>query len=102
MDSIDTLGRAVTILSREMAKNPAAFAQLDSKNIAGALKALSVVLDAASFPSKDQAKLAAFVQSQQSEETDDLELGEPAAAVYKTHSGGILDVLEDLKEKAEG
>merc|ERR1719498_1006982 len=28
--------------------------------------------------------------------------GAPAAAVYKTHSGGIVDVLEDLKEKAEG
>merc|ERR1740127_299010 len=27
--------------------------------------------------------------------------GAPAAAVYKTHSSGIVDVLEDLKEKAE-
>jgi len=102
VDSIDTLGRAIGVLSKEMAKNPASFAQLDTKNIAGALKALSVVLDAASFPSKDQQKLTAFVQAQQNDESDDLELGAPAAATYQTHSGGILDVLEDLKEKAEG
>jgi len=101
-DAIDTLGRAVGILSKEMAKNPASFAQVDTKNMASAIQAISAILDAAAFPSKDQAKLAAFVQSQQSEENDDLELSAPAGAVYKTHSTGILDVLEDLKEKAEG
>merc|ERR1719330_2243918 len=31
-----------------------------------------------------------------------MDLVAPAAATYKTHSNGILDVLEDLKEKAEG
>ena len=30
-----------------------------------------------------------------------MDLGAPAASVYKTHSDGILDVLEDMKEKAE-
>merc|ERR1712066_949017 len=40
--------------------------------------------------------------SQQNEEIDDSELGAPDAATYKSHSGGILDVLEDMKEKAEG
>jgi len=69
--------------------------------MANAMQAISAILDAASFPSKDQTKLAAFVQSQQGEENDDLELSAPAGAVYKTQSGGILDVLEDLKEKAE-
>merc|ERR1719262_1166191 len=29
-------------------------------------------------------------------------MGAPAAASYKSQSGGIVDVLEDLKEKAEG
>jgi len=101
-DAIDTLGRAIGILSKEMAKNPASFAQVDTKNMASAIQAISAILDAAAFPSKDQAKLAAFVQSQQAEENDDLELSAPAGAVYKTHSTGILDVLEDLKEKAEG
>merc|ERR1740129_2116663 len=44
----------------------------------------------------------ALVQSQQGDDADDDELSSPAAAAYKTHSGNILDVLEDLKEKAEG
>merc|ERR1719195_1874511 len=42
-----------------------------------------------------------MVQAQQSEAVDDADLGAPAAATYKSHSTGILDVLEDLKEKAE-
>ena len=33
------------------------------------------------------------------DESDDLELGAPAAASYKSHSGGILDVLEDVNTK---
>merc|ERR1719150_2529649 len=42
-----------------------------------------------------------MVQARQSSEEDDSELGAPAAATYKTHSSGIFDVLEDMKEKAE-
>merc|ERR1719433_153708 len=101
-DTIDTLGRAIGILSKEMAKNPAAFAQMNTDSAANLVKALSAVLDAAAFSSQDQSKLVALVQSQQSEDADDLALGAPAGAAYKTHSSGILDVLEDLKEKAEG
>merc|ERR1712159_717112 len=41
-------------------------------------------------------------QSQQGNEADDEEFGAPAAAVYKSHSSSIFDVLEDMKEKAEG
>merc|ERR1719433_2447913 len=102
VDTIDTLGRAIGILSKEMAKNPAAFAQMNTESTSNLVKALGVVLDAAAFPSQDQAKLTALVQSQQSEDADDLAFGAPAAAAYKTHSTGILDVLEDLKEKAKG
>merc|ERR1719356_2281083 len=101
VEAIDALNRAVAILQREMAKNPAAFAQVDPKDLGGALQAFGAVLDAAALSSSDQKQLAALVQSQQTDEADD-ELGSPAAAAYKTHSGNILDVLEDLKEKAEG
>ena len=60
MDAIDTLDRAVGILSKEMANNPPSFAQLDTKNAAGAVKALSAIVDAASFPGQDQNKLMAL------------------------------------------
>merc|ERR1719178_378028 len=42
----------------------------------------------------------ALVQGKAGDE--DSLLGAPAAASYKSQSGGIVDVLEDLKEKAEG
>jgi len=102
VDAIETLGRAIGILEKEMAKNPASFAQLNAKSMSAALQGISEVLNAASFYGKDQVKLAALVQSRQTDESDDLDPGAPAAAQYKTHSTGILDVLEDLKEKAEG
>merc|ERR1719428_396660 len=63
------------------------------------LQSLGAVVDAAGFTNTDQKKLMALVQAQQSGE--DSEAGAPAAATYKSQSGGIVDVLEDLKEKAE-
>jgi len=100
MDAIDTLDRAVNILQQEMSKNPASLAQVDTRNLDSVLKGLSAVINAASFSSKDQEKLTALVQ--QNSESDDEDPGAPAAAVYKTHSASIFDVLEDMKEKAEG
>jgi len=102
VDAIDTLDRAVGILQKEMSKNPAALAQVDTKNLDSVIKSLDSVISAASFSSQDQRKLTALVQAQQGQESDDMELGAPAAAVYKTHSSSIFDVLEDMKEKAEG
>jgi hypothetical protein len=102
VDAIDTLDRAVGILQKEMSKNPASFAQVDTSNLNNVIKSLSAIIDAASFTTQDQKNLVALVQSQQGNEADDEELGAPAASVYKTHSTSIFDVLENLKEKAEG
>merc|ERR1719221_127829 len=76
---------------------------MDSKDMAGLIQSLGALVDAAAFPAADKQKLLALVQAQQNANNDDedADLGAPAAAVYKTHSGGILDVLEDMKEKAE-
>jgi len=99
LDVIDTLGRAVTILEREMQKNPAAFAQVAKGGFSTVLNSLSSVVDAASFSASDKQRLVALVQ--QSSDEDDSDVGAPAAAVYKSHSSSIFDTLEDLKEKAE-
>jgi chromosome segregation ATPase len=99
-DAISALDRAVNILQREMAKNPAALAQVDNSNMKNLLQSLGAVIDAAAIDSSDKQTLLGLVQSQQ--ESDDDVAGAPAAAVYKTHSTNIFDVLEDLKEKAEG
>ena len=65
-----------------------------------------VQVDTASFSITDQEKLLALVQSRDTPasgdeaaaEADEVALGAPAAAVYKTHSTSIVDVLEDLKD----
>ena len=93
-----------------MAKNPA-LVQVDGTNVKVLMQSMSAVINAAaSFSSMDQKKLLALVQSRETDpssdeaaaEADEAALGAPAAAVYKTHSTSIVDVLEDLKEKAEG
>merc|ERR1719453_2749943 len=81
-----------------MAKNPAALMQIDGSSMDNLLKSLSLVVDAAGFTTTDHQRLVALVQAQ----GEDSEMGAPAAAVYKSQSGGIVDLLEDLKEKAEG
>jgi len=98
-DAIDVVGRAVGVLQKEM--GGASFAQVDTTRLDSVLKGLSAVINAASFSSNDQAKLTALVQERQQSDSDDEELGAPAAAVYESHSTGIFDVLEDMKEKAE-
>jgi hypothetical protein len=99
VDTVDTLDRAISIISTEMAKNPAALAQIDTSSMTSLVQSLSAVVDAAGFTDRDHKRLVALVQSQQEE--DDQAPGAPAAAVYKTQSGDIVGVLEDLKEKAE-
>jgi chromosome segregation ATPase len=100
VDGVDTLGRAIGILEREAAKNPAAFAQIDTTNLQSLTQAIGTVIDAAAFSSNDRKKLLAMVQS--NTDDDDSDSGAPAAASYKNKSVGIIDVLEDMKEKAEG
>lgn len=103
LETIDMLSRAIVILSREMAKNPASLAQVNTMNIDGMVKALGAVIDAAAFSSSDKQKLTALLQARasSSDADDDDEPGAPAVAAYKTHSASITEVLEDLKDKAE-
>jgi len=100
-ESVDAMGRALHVLETEMAKNPASLAQVDTSNMANAVQALSLVLDAAAFSTDDQKKLVAFVQARENADADDLEFGAPAPATYKSKSGGIVEILEDMKDKAD-
>merc|ERR1719327_1586952 len=61
--------------------------------------ALSTVMQAAGMTGQDRGKLTALLQSQ--DDDDDDETGAPAAATYENKSGGIVDVLNGMKEKAE-
>merc|ERR1719335_1220081 len=113
METVDALDRAIGILEREMAKNPALM-QVDTSNFKALIQSLSTVIDAAAIMGEDKKKILTLVQSEhqahsQSEDTEDqkadaeeaLLSAAPAPDAYKSHSGGIVDVLEDLKDKAE-
>jgi len=100
-EGLDTLGRAIGIIEKEMAKHSGVFTQVDTSNLNSVLKAMSTILDAAAFPVADKKKLVALVQAGQNSDADDEDTGAPAGAAFKSSSGGILDVLQDMKEKAE-
>ena len=65
------------------------------------MNSLSTIADAAGLSSSDQHRLTVLVQSQRSVSDDDTELGAPAAAAYTSKNSGIVDTVEDLKEKAD-
>merc|ERR1719395_311362 len=101
VDTVDALERAIGILEREMAKTGgAAFLQL--KNADNIVAALKVLVQSAAISSSDGARLTAFLQSRQESGDSDSEFGAPDPAAYKSKSGGIVDVLNDLLADAEG
>jgi chromosome segregation ATPase len=103
MDAIDTLSRAVTVIEREMRKNPA-FLQnnLNTGNLDALMKSLNAVIDATSLNGRDKQKLMTLVQrSSEQDDDEDEPAGAPSAEAYKSHSSNIVDVLDDMKEKAE-
>ena len=102
MEAVDTLTRAINVLEHEMQKNSAALVQVDTANLAGVLQALSAVLDAAAFSGTDMKKLTALMQSKQTDEDEDGDVGALAPKAYNSQSSSIVEVLEDMKDKAEG
>jgi len=102
MEGIDMLERAIGIIERSMKGSALMQQPIDTTHIQSMLKGISVVLDAAAFTGDSKDKLLGFIQNAQGEESDDEELGAPAPDAYKSKSGGIVDTLSDMKEKAEG
>lgn len=94
LEASDALSRARSLVEAEMAKNPAALAQIDKGTMSSVLLSLGSVVDAAGVSSSDRDKLLAFVQSREDEEDD-------ISAPYQSQSGDIANLLADLNEKAE-
>merc|ERR1719221_1311275 len=65
--------------------------------------ALTAMVHASLISHSDATRLTALVQDSQkvSDTSDDDALGAPAADVYESHSGNIVETLQDLMEKAE-
>merc|ERR1719497_12840 len=73
------------------------------QNAGSLAKTLDVMVQASMIATSDASKLTAlFQQSQKASDADEDEApGAPDGAVYESQSGGIVDVLQDLSEKAE-
>ncbi|CAK0845918.1 unnamed protein product, partial [Prorocentrum cordatum] len=93
-DIIDTLSRAIGILEKH-----ASASLLQAKGATSLVEALHVMVQASGFSASDAQRLTALVQQSQDAEGDNE--GAPSASVYEGHSGGIVDVLQDLLDKAQ-
>jgi len=98
-DIISMLERAVGILEREMAKGGSSMLQL--QNVQGVAQALTVMVKASVMSSADVTRLTALLQNTQKSDDADEDVGAPAAAVYKSQSGDIVETLRNLKDEAE-
>jgi predicted nucleic acid-binding Zn-ribbon protein len=101
-ESIDMLGRAADVLQKEMAKG-ASFMQgkANTAMLERSLTGISAIVDAVGvFTEQDKDKLMSLLQDR--EDADDAmdEAGAPDAAKYEGHSNPIIDVIEDMKDKA--
>merc|ERR1719446_316918 len=95
VETIDTLERAVGIIEKEMKGGSASMIQASGSVV----QALATMVKAQSLSSAEGAKLTALVQDKQ--ESDDDDSGAPQAAAYTSQSGGVVDTLNDLLEKAQ-
>lgn len=103
VDTIDTLERAVNILERKMHGSAMLQSHVDTRDVQNLIRTLSTVIDAAALSLHDRNKLIGLVQSSESEDDAEFDAAEgaPAPEAYKGHSSSIVDVLTDLKQKAE-
>ena len=93
LDVIDTLGRAIAIIEKEM---KGGFSMMQLQRASSVLEALSAMVQASSMNSADAIQLTALVHnSQNSGATDDIDAaGALAASVYKSHSGSSVETLD--------
>jgi len=114
-ETVDMLVRAKSVLKKQLMFTQTGKGQHvatrtlpkeELEEIKQVAQGISTILDAAFVNAEDRKKLSAFVQSQSDEAEDDMDedlqpAGAPAPEAYKSHSKGILDVLDELQDKAE-
>merc|ERR1719421_217803 len=104
MEAVSMLERAYGIIEREMAKTGFIQSKASKDSMTKVFDALEAVIVSAGVNAADKAKVQALLQATQGSSDSDLEFqpaGAPDPAAYKSQSGGILSVLEDMLEKAK-
>jgi len=92
-DTVETLDKAIAILEREMAKGAS---MLQLKSAASVADALKTLLAANGMEHDDATKLQALLQSQEDDGDDSTQSAAP-----DSKAGGIVEILNDMLEKAE-
>merc|ERR1719197_1927865 len=104
MEAVSMLERAYGIIEREMAKTGFIQGKASKEAMDKVMDALNAVIVSAGVNAADKSKVQALLQATQGSSDSDLEFqpaGAPDPAAYKSQSGGILSVLEDMLEKAK-
>jgi len=96
VETVDILERAIGIIEKEM-NGGASMMQL--KKAGTITEVLGWMVQAQSLSGSDAHKLTALIQS--SNKDDDDADGAPDPAAYENQSGGIIDTMNDLLEKAQ-
>jgi len=94
LDTMDSLKRAVGVLEKE---SHGSAALLQVKQAPDVLAALNLMVSGAMIGAADESSLTAFLQS--SEEATEMQAPKPPA--YESKSGGVIEMLEDLQDKAK-
>merc|ERR1719337_131159 len=104
LEAVSMLERAYGIIEREMAKTGFIQGKASKEAMDKVMDALNAVIVSAGVNAADKVKVQALLQATQGSSDSDLEFqpaGAPDPAAYKSQSGGILSVLEDMLEKAK-
>jgi len=102
--TVDQMGRAIVEIKKSMSFLQTKSSHGPGKRLRMVAEALSKIADAAWVTEGNKRVLHQFMQSAQKlGEDDDLTLKQPQAKVvaYESHSGGIVETIEDMKGKAE-
>lgn len=98
---LETIDRAMEKLRKADA---ASLMQIAKGGVHNLITTIGLMVEAASLTSLNQQRLVALAQTRTAQgaaaEEDYSELGAPASAVYESKSGNVVELLEDLKEKA--
>eukprot|EP00419_Tripos_fusus_P010473 CAMPEP_0172667094 /NCGR_PEP_ID=MMETSP1074-20121228/8210_1 /TAXON_ID=2916 /ORGANISM="Ceratium fusus, Strain PA161109" /LENGTH=691 /DNA_ID=CAMNT_0013483557 /DNA_START=42 /DNA_END=2117 /DNA_ORIENTATION=+ len=100
--TIEMLDKASRVLQKQMKANSRISfmqSQAYATKVDDILQGLTAVIDAAGLPTEDTQALASFLQDRQAD-SDKIHNAADQPA-YKSRSGNILKVLEDMREKSE-
>merc|ERR1719337_273791 len=103
---IDMLGRAATVLKRELSFAQNGQTAKSQKKIGAMVSALKQIVEAEWVDVGSKRKLKSFLQAAakaKEDEDDDLSFDQPQAkqVAYESSSGGIVKTIEEMQGKAE-